>query len=188
MTNNLKSNEGYTANYVEYLVPRKNTGKVLAQKILIILALVVVFIVSSAFLLEKMPAIGAVYALLFIILGWYLWRFVSVEYEYVIAAGEMEMEAIYGRRQRKKLCGFKLADVEFCAPVEEQYKNRIESPDIKKKIIAADSMSSPSLYFIIYKDANGQKQLLYFNAIKKAVDILKFYRRDIIVASDKLIY
>ncbi|MBE6551687.1 MAG: hypothetical protein E7665_06090 [Ruminococcaceae bacterium] len=182
----LKSNAGYSNNYMEYLVPKKNTAGTTMAKIGIIAALAIVFFITSAIIAKYVPYIIAVYLTLYIVLGWYLLRFFSVEYEYVIAAGEMEMEVIYGRRQRKKLANFKLKDVEFCAPYEEAYKNRISNPEIKKVVNACSSMSAKNLYFIIYKNEKGEKELMYFDALKKTVSILKFYTGSSTVDSDKL--
>lgn len=182
----LKSNAGYSNNYMEYLVPKKNTPATTMAKIGIIAALAVVFFITSAIIAKYVPYIIAVYLTLYVVLGWYLLRFFSVEYEYVIAAGEMEMDAIYGRRQRKKLASFKLKDVEFCAPYEEAYMNRTNNPEITKVINACSSMNAKEVYFIIFKNEKGEKELMYFDALKKTVSILKFYTGSATIESDKL--
>jgi len=188
MSSGLKNNAGYSNNYVEYLVPKKNTPAILAAKIGIVAGLILVFIVASGLISRYIPYAIPLLLGLAVIAGWYLWRFVSIEYEYVIASGEMEMEAIYGRRQRKKIASFKLKDVEFCAPYEDEYKGRAANPEIKNVITACSSMNAKELYFIIYKNEKGEKELMYFDALKKTVDILRFYTGSATVKSDKLEY
>jgi|GEM_PF-848433 len=188
MGSNLKSNAGYSNNYVEYLVPKKNTTGTLLAKIGIVAGLIIVYAILFAIISKYAPPVLAVMATIFLVIGWYLWRFVSVEYEYVIASGEMTMEAIYGRRQRVMLADLKLSDVEFCGPAEEEYLKKLSDPSIKKVIKSCSSMKANELYFMIFKDKKGEKTAMYFDAMKKAVDIIYFYAKDVTVKSDKLTF
>ena len=128
--------------------------------------------------------------ILFFLIGagvWYLWRFVSIEYEYVIAQGEFEMEAIYGKRQRKKVMVAKIREMEIIAPAEKRYLDQAKRNEPAKTINASISIDDPSTYFCIYNDkSTGKKTMLYFSATKKAVAILKYYNPGATIVSDKL--
>lgn len=175
----------YSSNYVEYLVPMKTNGSLLIKKLAIIALLVVLSVVGAVFILNFVPMLMVIYLGLVGILGWFLWRFVSIEFEYSIAMGEMDVDIIYGQRSRKRIVsGVKLKDMSIVAPYCPDYQNEINASDINKRIFAASDINSPDTYFCIYNDAKNGKTLLIFEATKKTLSIMKFYNSTATVVSD----
>ncbi len=177
----------YSNNYVEYLVPMKNNSSLLLKKAGILLLAVVLSAIGAVLILNSpfLP-IMVIYLVLVGILTWYLWQFVSIEFEYSIVMGEMDMDIIYGQRRRKRIANAKIRDMTLIAPYSAEYEHQINSPEIQKRIFAACDINSPDTYFCIYNDEKGTKNLLIFEATQKTLAIMKFYNSKATVVSDRV--
>lgn len=169
----------FLPNYVEHLVPLQEKKMLFPKKLgIIALALVLLLGVMVASVVSKLQFLGGL--ILFLLLGiaflvWYLWRFVSVEFEYTILGGEISFEAIYGRRQRKKIYSTPLNRIEKLSPVNGQ-KIAVESfPDITREVFCASTRKNPKTWYAIVKEEDGTKTLLFFEVTEKAEKTLRFY-------------
>ena len=177
----------YSNNYVEYLVPMKNTPSLILKKLGIIFLSLALAVIGAIFILSSpFVPVMILYLVLVGILTWYLWRFVNIEFEYSITMGEIEMDIIYGQRKRKKLTSAKIREMSIIAPYDAKYESTLSSPDISKTIFAASDIKSPDTYFCIYNDEKNGKTLLFFSATKKTLDIMKFYNSSATVISDRV--
>ena len=155
---NRSDSSQYSNNYVEYLVPMKNNSSLLMKKAAIILLSVVLSVVGAVFILNSpLLPVMVIYLVLVGILTWYLWQFVSIEFEYSIVMGEMEMDIIYGQRRRKKIASAKIKDMTIIAPYDAAYEAQMSASDINKTIFAASDIKSPDTYFCIYNDEKNGK-------------------------------
>ena len=184
---NRSDSSQYNSNYVEYLVPMKNNKSLLLKKAGIILLAIALSVAGASFILSTpFVPIMVIYLVLVGILTWYLWQFVSIEFEYSIVMGEMEMDIIYGQRHRKKLACAKIKDMTIIAPYAKEYEQQMSASDINKTIFAAGDIKSPDTYFCIYNDEKNGKTLLFFEATRKTLDIMKFYNSSATVISDRV--
>ena len=117
------------------------------------------------------------------ILVFITWRYVSVEYEYSITAGELTFSKIYGGRSRSKKLTLKLRDAVRIAPLEdEQEAARATAYHPEREFSAISSLRAPDIYFILFEYAfrEGGKQqkrraIFYFEATARALQICRFY-------------
>ncbi len=111
------------------------------------------------------------------------WRYVSVEYEYSITAGELTFCKIYGGRSRSKKLTFKLRDAVRIAPlVDEQEAAKATAYHPEREFSAISSLRADDIYFILFEYAfreSGKQQkrraIFYFEATAKALQICRFY-------------
>lgn len=177
-----------TNNYIEYIVPMKNNSSLLLKKALIIALALILSVAGGAFILSSpfLP-IMVVYLVIVGIITWYLWQFVSIEFEYTIAMGEFDMDIIYGQRRRRNIVkGVKINSMTLIAPYSQTYSAQINSDDIKKRIFAASDINSPDTYFCIFNQEKVGKTLLIFEATRKTLSIMKFYNSSACVVSDRV--
>ena len=170
----------FLPNYVEHLVPLQEKRLVLPKKIGLI-GLGIGLVLGLSVATFAIPALqyfgGGIFLLLLgiMILMWYLWRFVSIEYEYTILSGEITFEAVYGRRQRKKYYATALKNIEKLAPVGGQVVKKENFQGVTREVFCAAKMENPKTWYAIVKEDNGEKTLLFFEVTEKAEKALRFY-------------
>lgn len=168
----------FLPNYVEHLVPLEETKQVLPKKLgIIALGAVLTVILFSLVLFSNLQFFGQL--ILFFIFGiallmWYLWRFVSKEFEYTILQGEMSFDVIYGRRSRKPLYSAPIRNMEkISSPASPAHAADLAAAD--KTVFAASRMTNPNTRYALVREENGSRTLLYFEITEKAEKSLRFY-------------
>lgn len=177
------SNNGneFLPNYVEHLCPLQETKMLLPKKLGIIalgaLLLVAVVFASTFSFLQFFGGLIP-FALLGIgFLMWYLWRFVSVEFEYTILGGEISFEVIYGRRQRKPYYSAQLQKIEKLAPLENKDITAASFSGVTREVFCASTRANPNTWYAVIQEEGGGKTLLFFELSTKAEKALRFYNR-----------
>ena len=145
----------------EQIVKKKRDFTDVIKIILIILA---AFVVDSVFLIVNMlrmvfPAVFAIS----IYLAYNFIRNMSIEYEYSVMNGELDVDSIAGRRKRKKLLSVSVRRFSILAPVKEEYRAEYESQSIRNFIHANISDRMDGLWFARYEDDAGVDTVLFFN-------------------------
>lgn len=171
--------EGFS-NYVEHL-EKKSSGKLVFAKISIIaVSLLVVAVSFVAFTVVEILK-PFVYALPL------LWAFVGVfayllfgktlvEYEYTVVSGYFQLDVIYSKKTRKRICELKCSDISVIAPVSE--KNSQQRAEFEGKTVdASRSTSSEDRYYLMGIDSAKNNYLIYINADKKALDCFTAFNR-----------
>lgn len=187
----LKQNESVSLsmNYGEYITEVKCEGKLLTRK------LACIFVTLAVFLVGSWAVFGGVVnapTLELLVLGFCGIGFFfasgsyKIEYEYIVASAQIEFDAVYRQRKRKELFTLSLDNVERIAPVNETTKSYISSHSSAKVYDFCSSKKSPRRYFLLYRNGNDEK-IVYFDAVSKTLDVLKFYRSGILEI-DKTIY
>lgn len=174
------SNE-YLPNYVEHIVPLQEKKYSVPRKLALVgvavglLALILVLTITS--FLQYLG--GAVFLLLLGcgILIWYLSRFASVEYEYVILGGEIRIETVYGRMQRKHCYDTSVSRVEKIAPVAGQTIEASAFEGVTKTLFCASTMDNPRTHYLLIREENGEKTLLFLELTEKGEKVLRFLCR-----------
>ena len=132
----------------EQLVTRKSRPMDLVIRILCIAALVVVLCGGMLF-------IGSLAALVTILLGVLIYYFVfpklDVEYEYTLLNHDLEIDAIYSKSKRKKLMTLDIQQAEIIAPKNSHLK----ASDIR--------MNRIHIQFLVIEFLNQKKHTLIKN-------------------------
>lgn len=156
--------------YKDLLVPRKlEFSKVFIR--MCILALAATITVWSFLLLTSLAPI--------IIIGvWYLvWvvmKYFSIEHEYIVTNGEIDIDIIYGKKKRKRLATINSKNLEVLAPLEGV--NDVKG-DFKKKIDASSGIKENKKYYAVFNHKEFGKTLLIFEPSNEMLENIKYYNR-----------
>jgi hypothetical protein len=120
------------------------------------------------------PQFVAILPILEWVLIFFTWRYLSQEYEYSMTSGYMTFTVIYGGRSKKKKLEVCIKDMKEIAPYDEAACARLESRNLKKDYLFISSLDAPDMYYAVF-DQDGEDQVVYFEATKKALQILRFY-------------
>ena len=169
--------ESFSPGYCDYLVDGFASKKIIIFRVLAIV-LGIVLLVLLFELLSFIPQVFAVWFVVIVALEVIFIRSTRREFEYTVAMGEMTVEAIYGKRWRKKLLIFRIADADRIFPVESIKDASIENLRADRVILAAPKKNE-FLYCVYLGDNAGRKikTALVFSSCKKLNDAIKFYNR-----------
>jgi len=165
----------FLPNFVEYITPLKEAKYILPKRLMLIglLCVLVLAVFVTVFVFVPMLApFVPIMLILIVFLGWYLWRFVSVEHEYTILQGEISFDVIYGRRQRKKAYSAPIRNIEAICYVKDRAP---QMQGIQKELFLASYMKKDNTAYAVVREENGTKTLFYFEMIEKAEKALRFY-------------
>lgn len=99
----------------------------------------------------------------------------SEAYEYSISSGEMTVSKIYGDRFRRDWVTLNLTKLEACAPYTPAYNSDAENGSFRQIYRAVSTMNAPNVYFAIFRDEQEKPCLLFFEATKKSLKMIKHY-------------
>ena len=159
-------------NYVEYVYDRKNEGKVLLYKVLMIcayLAFVGGFAVFCA--VTRIWPIFAICPLLLYVLYLCTWRFVSYDSYFELKEGVLELGNIKLKKSdRKKFPKVRVRakEARLIAAYDEVSE---EVKSIKSVIDLSESQTSPHRIALVY-DNKGEETLVIFEGTAKVAKIL----------------
>ncbi len=162
-------------NHVEFSVAEKPNKKTKTRKAIIVLSAVSVFIALFAVLSIFASATVVVMPMVTVLIvfgAFIFWKYTKIEYDYVISTGDMQMHIVYGGRSRKELFTFKISTAELIAdPVSTPADNSAYD----KVYTCVSSMDAVGIVYAVFKNTRGERCIVYFEAPKKALSILKFY-------------
>jgi hypothetical protein len=115
------------------------------------------------------------------ILVWFTWPFVSVDYEYSFVSGSMTLTKIMAGRKRKKVLELRIKELHTIAPYEGDYIRQAEAFKPERSYDFVSSMQSPDLYFALFETADGRRGIIYFEATKAALKILRYYNTETVI-------
>ncbi|MBQ8441016.1 MAG: hypothetical protein IJX19_10165 [Clostridia bacterium] len=167
----------------EYVVNEKKNATVVCKRICLLLLYAlwaVGFLVVGMTTRLLVPLMALVPLSLWIIV-FLTWRFTQIEYELSFFSGVVTVSRIYGGRTRKKLAEITIRDMVGIYPCDEEYAQKIDSFGHEKEIMAAGSLDSPDLYAALWRDEDGKKYLLWFEATEKALKVFRFYNSSAVV-------
>ncbi len=149
----------------EQIVKKKRDFTDIIKIILIILA---AFVVDSVFLI--IGVLRTVFPAVFAISVYLAYNFIrnmSIEYEYSVMNGELDVDCIAGRHKRKKMLSVSVRRFSILAPVKAEYRAEYESQSIRNFIHASISDRTDGLWFARYEDDAGVDTVLFFNPNEK---------------------
>lgn len=139
--------------YCEHLIPMRKDAKVMG--LLIFIWVSMLLIVGACFLLiAKLGVFAFILSVAAIIGGIWLTKQLNVEYEYIFTNGEIDVDLITSRTNRKCLITFKCKDIERI----EKYKEGLpmyEKEQYAKKNIYCNAKDD-NVYCISFKHKIGR--------------------------------
>lgn len=168
----------------EYTVSQKIEGKWRTRRVLLILSYVLFSIGYFALCVAIRFYPLACFTPLFTwMLVFFTWRYVSVAYRYEIVSGDWIFTRVMSDRFYKKMFTLKVKDAERIAPYSDRIeRSRIDAYGAEKELWAASSKESPDLYFALFIDTDGKRTVLYFEATKRALQLLNFYNKNTVLS------
>lgn len=179
MNNNyIKASSDYAFNYTEHLVKRRLDGKLILARIAIVLFAIALFfgVLFLIFGPIKIPQITVIAIVLIVFLSMKLWGLTSIEYEYLIVSGTMSMDKIIAGKKRRQMVEFKVPTAEKILPYKDA---RLDGIDV---IYGVTSPYDEDAYCIIFQTEKGDKGALVFNATRKALEMLRYYNKNCVIA------
>lgn len=168
--------------FCEYLVKRKKSSSEKAMTAAIvfggIVLSIVLLLVAFPVLSRLLPKVAAIVFPVVIIL-WYiifsLCKMYSVEFEYAITEGDIDIDKIINKSKRTKILSIRLRKFEIIAPVlSDKYSEEYKS---LQKVDCSANLEPSATYFAVYTDENERKCLL-FDPSQKMLDITEKYCPD----------
>ena len=173
----------------EYIVKQKNEGKALAKKIVavfsyaLLAAILIGLIVSLSPIYFVVPflIIAAAFVAIIIFVSW---RFLCIEYEIVIAGGDLMITTVYGRSIRKRTINIGVTSIIEIGEYGDGAFEEISKLSLQKNYLCISSLSSPNMYYAIF-DEDKDRAILYFDATADAITLLRKYNPGAFKASEK---
>lgn len=167
-----------SANHAEHSVTVKPNSKTKLLKLGLIAAAIVLFIglfvVLSLFDAQVLMLGGSVMLIVLEVFGiWTFWKYTSLEYDYVIATGDLTMSVIYGSRSRKDVFSVKISSVELIASYNGEPAKEENGADNVYRCVS--SFDASSIIYMSFKDQQGKNCVAYLEAPQKVLKLLKFY-------------
>lgn len=175
-----------TGYFVNYGVKKKTDGPLLLQRLLLILGYTAFVAVFAAFcfgliLPVKVPPLFAFVILFTCIIVFFTWRYVQIEYEYIILDGEFRMLKIYGSRQMRELCRVRVSAMKAIAPYTGEYMAAADAVPASRRIMAVSSPSAADIYYAIFADADGVDTAVFFEVTEKTMKVLRYYNSAVVI-------
>ena len=115
------------------------------------------------------------------------WRYVQVDYKYIVDTGKLTLTRKYGNSKAVELTSLRIKDAELIAPTKdarESGKIAEFAPEITYD--AVPSISTPDSFVILYKNADGKKCAMYIEVSQASLKALHYYNSSVpMVATEK---
>ncbi len=167
-----------SANHAEYSVLVKPTTKTKLIKFGLFAGAITLFIgvfaILSIFDMGPLMLPSSVMLIVLEVFGiWYFWKYTSIEYDYLIATGDLTVTAVYGGRSRKDLFSVKISTATVIASYEG--KPAPEESTVDTVYNCVSSFEAANIVYIAFKDGDGKKCIAYIEAPQKFIKLFKFY-------------
>lgn len=156
--------------FIEKIVAKKKT-----MTDYLIIAAVIIGGITALALTPMIPYIsqfGSILALAIIYFAYVLVKRRSMEFEYAVTNGELDIDCIIARNRRKRIFSASAKEFEILAKVKSE-KYASEYKLITKKIFAGTFQEADDLYFAVL-NYKGERTILYFNPSDKMLESFRF--------------
>jgi len=162
--------------FMEHMIKQRRKGSDIFKSVLIVIAAIILSLLVTPIFLVFPEAIS-IWPLTVAAIFYGAYRLIcrfSVEYEYVLTNGELDIDKIVNRKRRKRLITIHSKSFIEFGKVDSSKKHREDKNQLVKTIDAsANSPVHPDYYAIFFK--NGQKMKLVFNPTQKMIEEFKVY-------------
>ena len=133
------------------LIENTNIYKIFKTITVILLVLGVAFMAIGG-------AIPGIILLISAIIMFYMKRYLYVEYEYILTNGEVNIDAIYEIKARKRILSFSIKQLSLLAPKDSQeYESLYDKPS--KVVKAIPKGANEKIYVAVISEGNNRGQL-----------------------------
>lgn len=168
--------DGGSLNFVEHSVLSKPTKRTRLLKAIIISAATAVFLIISFFIITFASATIITLPMIVVLIvyaAFVFWKYTHIEYDYIIAGGDLSMSVVYGGRKRKELFSVHLSAAEAITDYGGKPLVEPEKADVIYNCLSSND--SASIICIRFSGKNGENCVAYIEAEKKAKSALRFY-------------
>lgn len=161
----------------EHIVKQKCEGRALAKKIaffigyiaLFILIFVIIFFFCPMIFLIPFGVLGIAFesALIF-----FTYKYMSVEYEYMITGSTITFSNIYGKNTRKHIFEADIKSFSQFARYDENTEEMLSEIEVDENYIFVSSPDSPDICYALL-DAEDKRYIVYFEVPETAMNIIK---------------
>ncbi|MCL2147199.1 MAG: DUF6106 family protein [Synergistaceae bacterium] len=154
--------------FIEKLVSKKRKISDYILNLGIVVGSLLLSLVALTMLADLLGSIAFLIIAAIIYFAYKLIQLTSIEFEYIVTNGSLDIDKITAQRKRKRIFSAECRDFEVMAKVKgSNYGQHIES--ITRKINAASSADPDGEYFIVlpYK---GERTVVYFEPDKRMLD------------------
>lgn len=168
-------------NSFEHTVEEKAEGSRMMTKLLGRLGLLaIVFGYVIVTFIIKMPML-AIIAMVMLPVILAFWKRFNCELKYSIESATMSFFRIYhGSKKPKKMLEVMVKDFHEVAPRTAESDAKIKADGYTKVYMFAPHSTSTDQYYATFEQ-NGQKCVVYFQAVEKSLKLLKYYNSKTIV-------
>lgn len=163
--------------FIEQIVGKKpdisDKIKMSLLTIVMILAIILVFVLIGIKQFQSFMFIGVLIEFGIAYGYWYLLTSFSIEYEYALTNGELDIDKIIAKRKRIRLITIKIKEVEIMASVIGNEKNEFFNQNFKTVIDASSFILSQDTFFISTNHEKLGHTKIYFTPEQRIVDICK---------------
>jgi len=161
----------------EYVVVPRKDGKNRLKRLLFII--LYVLFVACWLVFGLLTRLGVPLLALIPITTWILvfatWRYVNVEYEYVIESGIITFSKIYGGRSRKQILELDVRDAERILPLGEKGTRRsLDDFDPAREYFFASCDTDPEAYVALCIDEDGTRIAVTFSADDRLYRMIRY--------------
>ncbi len=161
-------------NFCEYVTHPKPTG---GNKLTRVLLIILYTLFSAAYIyvfwlnLQLWAMIILLPFLMYAIIR-LTWKYVNVEYEYAIEAGELSISAIYSGSSRRLKRRAQIPEMTLIAPYREDTEGYLRAPDIIEVKWYADEDSEAAYICVCPDQSSGKKRAIVIETTEEARRIL----------------
>ena len=168
--------------FCEYIIKRKRDAKDIALVVLTVIAALfltfVILVYVFTYLFYTIPNLTTFIPLLCAAVWYGAYRLIklkSIEFEYALTAGELDVDKIINKKKRQRLLNIHSRAILDMASVSSgRYSDNYKQ---LKTIDASGNNSDENVYFAVF-EADGQKQCLLFEPPKKMLEMMRRYNPD----------
>ena len=156
--------------YYEKIVKRKTSSVALLLRFIVVFITVIVMYLGTL----ALGLSGIIGGILFIWIDTVIFKNTDVEYEYLLIGGELSVDAIYGKKKRKKCRRLDMRKIEVFAPINS---DKIKECKGNRKITVADySSGTPegTKYAFVIPEEEGRIYEIIFEPSEEMVNSIKF--------------
>lgn len=163
----------------EHIVKQKVEGSLLARKVCLVIAYIMLFTLPSFLVLSLCPMslvipLTLIIASITVVAYLMTWRYTSVEFEYSIFGDTISFVSIYGKKSRKGKLELPIKNFSEIGKYTDAAEKHLEEVVIDKDYLFISHLLAEHLYYGLFDD-DGEKCIVYFEATDKAISLLKKY-------------
>lgn len=166
--------------YLEYIIKKAPEAKTSILKVLIIVGTVILSYVGMVLLTssEALSQFSSFFLLVIagIIYGAYrLVTSFNYEFEYIVTNGDLDVDKIIAKRERKRLVSMSTADVEIMAPYDNMYKHNYETGTFAQTINATSSKYAKNPWFIVADTKKYGRVRVMWEPTERMIENMRSY-------------